>query len=150
VRDITARKCAEEALRKSEARLRLAQVSAGAGMWDWDIGAGRLEWSEELYRLFGLDPKAPASFESWRSALHPEDKLFAENRIETAIQTRTPLTSEYRVVLPSGEVRWIHALGHTICDRGGRPERMSGICVGCMPRWRKPGNGLRRSLMATT
>jgi PAS domain S-box-containing protein len=129
-RDITERRRAEEALRQSETRLRLAQVSAGAGMWDWDISTGKLEWSEELFRLFGLDPKrTDVSFDSWEGVLHPHDRAGARNRIETAIRNRTPLASEYRIVLPSAEVRWINALGNTTYDNSGRPQRMSGICI---------------------
>jgi len=117
-------------LRESETRLRLAQVSAGAGIWDWDLSTGRLEWSEELFRLFGLDPKkTDACFDLWRNVLHPDDRLLAEKLIEMAIDNRTPLTNEYRIVLPSGEVRWINALGNTTCDGSGKPQRMSGICI---------------------
>jgi PAS domain S-box-containing protein len=135
--DLTDRRQMEEELRKSETRLRLAQVSAGAGMWDWDMSTGKLEWSEELFRLFGLDPKrTAASFESWESVLHPDDRAGAKNRIETAIQSHTPLSSEYRVVLPSGEVRWINALGNTTYDNSGKAQRMSGISIDITERKR--------------
>ncbi len=128
--DITPRKRAEEALRKSEARLRLAQASAGAGLWNWDISAGKLEWSEELFHLFGLNSeRVEANFDAWYGALHPEDRRAAEERIQAAIDGRSPLASEYRVVLPSGEVRWINALGSTIYDEAGKPLRMAGICI---------------------
>ncbi|RPJ83336.1 MAG: PAS domain S-box protein, partial [Acidobacteria bacterium] len=128
--DVTEHRRAEDALRESEARLRLAQVSAGAGLWDWDIPARRLEWSEELFQLFGVDRRASdASLDIWRSVLHPDDRLFAEQRSEAAIRDRVALASEYRVVLPSGEVRWISALGNTIYDSNGQPLRMTGICL---------------------
>ena len=115
--DITARKGAEEALVRANERLALAQRSAGAGMWDWDIPSGRLTWSPELYELFGLELEATApTFDLWRAALHPEDRQKAEARINDAIRERTRLFSEYRVVLPTGEVRWINALGDTEYD----------------------------------
>jgi PAS domain S-box-containing protein len=136
-RDVTERKRAEEALRESAARLRLAQVSAGAGIWDWDIGTGRLEWSEELFRLFGLDPAThEASFESWRAVVHPDDRRLAAHRIEAAVADHASLASEYRIVLPSGEVRWISALGHATYDPDGAPRRMSGICIDISERMR--------------
>ncbi len=128
--DITERKNAAEALKESEARLRLAQVSAGAGMWVWDMSADKLEWSEELFHLYGLDPqKTEASFDSWRSIMYPDDRVLAEKRIEEAIANGTPLANEFRIVLPSGELRWVNALGDTIYDSDGKPQRMSGICI---------------------
>jgi PAS domain S-box-containing protein len=135
--DLTPMKLAEEALRRSETRLRLAQVSAGAGIWDWDISTGKLEWSEELFRLFGLDiEKTDVSFEAWKSVLHPDDREGAQKRIKTAIENHTPLASEYRVVLPSGEVRWINALGNATYDNAGKPQHMSGICIDTTERKR--------------
>jgi PAS domain S-box-containing protein len=130
VLDITARKEAEAALSDSEARLKLAQTSAGAGMWDWDMATGKLEWSDELFALYGLDPgTATAGFDAWRSVIHPDDQAFAEKRIDEAIQNYTSLNSEYRIVLASGQVRWVNALGNTTYDDTGSPQRMSGICI---------------------
>ena len=94
------------------------------------MATGQLNWSPELFRLFGLDPQtAGASFDSWRSVLHPEDREVAEARIELTIRNHTPLASEYRIILPAGEVRWINALGNTMYDDRGKPQRMSGICI---------------------
>jgi len=144
-RDITELKRAEEALLESESRLRLAQVSAGAGIWDRNMSAGKIEWSEDLFRLFGLDPrKSDASFDLWRSVIYSDDRLVAERRIETAINNHTSLASEYRIVLPSGEVRWINALGNTTYDSNGKPQRMSGICIDITER-KRVEEALRKS-----
>jgi two-component system, cell cycle sensor histidine kinase and response regulator CckA len=128
--DITDRKQAEEELRQANARLEMAQRAAGAGVWDWDVSTGDLEWSPELFRLFGLDSaKAGASFAAWEAALHPEDVGNARARIEYALREHTLLDSEYRVVHPDGAVRWISALGQGSYDAHGQPVRMAGICV---------------------
>jgi PAS domain S-box-containing protein len=128
--DIGDRKRAEEALRLAHERLVLAQQSAGAAIWDWDIPAGTLEWSPPLYRLFGLDPAgAGASFDLWRSVIHADDLASAQERIERAIESNTQLQSDYRIVRPGGEVRWVTALGNTVYDGEGKPLRMSGICI---------------------
>jgi PAS domain S-box-containing protein len=120
----------QQALRESESRLKLAQQSAGAGVWDWDMVMGKLHWSPELFRLFGLDPsETEASFDVWRTVLHPEDRRIAEARTEQAVRDRTPLKSEYRIILGSGEMRWINALGNTVYDEEGQAQRMSGICI---------------------
>ena len=135
---------AYEALRRSEDWLQFAQASAGAGIWDWDVVTGELQWSEELFRLFDFEPQATASFDSWRSLLHPDDRQLAEQRIEEAIANHAPLSSEYRVVLQSGDVRWISALGRTTYDRNGKPQRMSGICLDVTER-KRAEQTLRRS-----
>lgn len=119
-----------ERLAIANERLALAQSSAGAGVWDWDMRNGKLEWSDALFRLFGLDPaRSDASFQAWRGILHPEDAAGAEERIFEAVRTRRPLSSEYRIVLSDGAIRWIHALGKTTLDEAGEAVRMTGICL---------------------
>jgi PAS domain S-box-containing protein len=128
--DITERKKAEETIQIASERLVLAQRSAGAGIWDWNIETGKLNWSPELFLLLGLDgSNAEASFDSWNGVLHPDDKQIASDAIENAIREHKPLTNEYRVILPDGKTRWINALGNTIYDRDGKAIRMSGICI---------------------
>jgi PAS domain S-box-containing protein len=142
--DITERKKAEDDVRLSEQRLKLAQTSAGAGIWDWDISTSKLEWSEELFDLLGLDPaKDEASFESWMKFVHPDDRPVIHKQIEEAIENRTPLNSESRIVLESGRVRWIHSLGDTVYDDEGKPQRMSGICLDITNR-KKAEEAMRR------
>lgn len=128
--DTTERKKAEEALRDSESRLFLALDTSGAGMWDWNVKNGEIVWSSQLYELFGVDPdKKSASFDLWNNILHADDKECATARIEEALSTHTDLDSEYRIIRPDGEVRWVHALGHGVYDIEGRAIRMYGICI---------------------
>jgi two-component system sensor histidine kinase/response regulator len=130
VHDITERKQQETALREANERLSLAQRTAVAGIWDWDMRTGKLTWTDELFGLFGLDPAtSEASFKTWRATLHPDDLAKAEKRIRDAIRDRVPLFNEYRVILPSGEVRWIVAFGDTTYDAQGQACRMIGICI---------------------
>ncbi|HTL67437.1 MAG TPA: PAS domain-containing protein [Lacunisphaera sp.] len=128
--DITARKHAEQALRESEQRLNTAIRAAAAGVWDWDIATGRLQWSQEMFRMFGLDPATtPATFETWRQSVHPADRAAAEARVHAALRSHTRLENEYRVLLPSGETRWIVAMGDATDDSAGQPRRMTGVCI---------------------
>ncbi|MEI7849385.1 MAG: PAS domain-containing protein, partial [Chloroflexota bacterium] len=129
VQDITERKLAEEALLQANERLSFAQISAKAGFWDWDMTTGLLKWSPEFLILFGLDPATTPTFDVWRSVTHPEDVKNAEERINDSIREHTLLDNDYRIVLPSGELRWINALGNTTHDEDGLPLRMSGICI---------------------
>lgn len=135
--DITDRLQAETALRQMNQRLVSTQDAAGAGSWDWDIPTGHLEWSPKMFQLFGLDERTTtASFDVWRSALHPADRELAEQRIAAAFETHIELNSEYRVILPDGQIRWISALGRGMYDEQDRPIRMSGICLDITDRKR--------------
>ncbi|MCX5975121.1 MAG: PAS domain-containing protein [Coprothermobacterota bacterium] len=128
--NINERKRVEEALYFSNQRLELAQRSAGAGIWDWDITRQHLDWSRELFLLFGLDPdETEATFDIWHQVLHSDDREIASHRIDQAIADKIPLISEHRVIHPDGQVRWIRALGNTIYDPTGQPLRMAGICI---------------------
>jgi PAS domain-containing protein len=135
----------EEALHQAHERLALAQRAAGAGIWDWDLTTEKLEWSPELFKLFGLDPAtAVADFETWRGVLHPQDRDAAEDRVSAALRDHRRLEVEYRFVLPSGETRWISAI---------RPFRPSGgFPPNCGPEswmtsaWSPPWNGRLKSL----
>ena len=130
VADITESRRIAEALRRHEETLELAQRSAGAGVWAWDVGTGRLEWTPEMYRLLGLDPESDeATFDAWMKVLHPEDWEGAGTRVLKAVDTRTFLESDYRIIHPGGQVRWIRALGNTTYDAAGRPLRMAGLCL---------------------
>ncbi|MBK8475659.1 MAG: PAS domain S-box protein [Opitutaceae bacterium] len=129
-REIAERTRAEETLRQTQQRLELAQRAAGAGVWDWDMTTDRLQWSPELFVLFGLDPtRSQASLDTWQQLIHPDDREPATRRLEAAIREDTLLESEYRVILPDGRIRWIFAVGRTTYDAERRPVRMAGICL---------------------
>ena len=73
--DVTERKAAEQNLRQSEQRLRLAQDAAHAGTWEWHLKTDENFWSDEIWSLYGLEIKSvPATFENWRNTIHPQDR----------------------------------------------------------------------------
>jgi PAS domain S-box-containing protein len=129
-RDITYRKKAEEALKHVNERFEMAQRSAGVGVWDWNVKTGHIEWTTEMFKLLGLDPKITvASFEVWNSVLHPDDKEKARAKINEALKTHSFLDNEYRVVRQNGQIVWINALGQGEYDAANQPVRMTGICM---------------------
>lgn len=125
------------ALGTANEQLNLVLEASDAGLWDWDIVQGTFTWSDTLFVLFGLDPaKDAAGFESWNTALHPDDADAANERIARALEGHHALNSDYRIVRPSGEVRWVNALGHGVYDAAGEPVRMTGIVIDITDRVR--------------
>ena len=128
ISEIDKKKRALDALRESEERMRLVQEAAGVGTWDWNIASGEIRWSEQNYRLHGLDPtKGPPAYDHWHLAVHPEDRDQANAAVLGAVARREDFDTEYRVALPDGSVRWLVGRGRLLCDAAGRPERMMGI-----------------------
>lgn len=124
------RKTSFEQLQIAVTSLSVAQRAASAGFWDWDIQNGKLTWSDELFQLFGLDPRqSSASFETWRQVVHPEDLPLAEARVEEALKLKGPLFNRYRVRRSDGSVRWIDSHGDVVRDERGEAARMTGLCI---------------------
>ena len=135
--DTTEQVKARKAMELLEERLVLAQEASGSGTWDWDMESGLLAWSPEFFRLYDLDPaKQQAGFETWRAAVHPEDLKSAEETIAERIRDHAPLKQTYRILLKSGEYRWIEARGNTTYDGAGTPKRMSGLSLDITERVR--------------
>jgi diguanylate cyclase (GGDEF)-like protein/PAS domain S-box-containing protein len=126
-RDVTARKEAEEAVRKSEARLAEAQRLAHLGGWEWDVRTGEISWSDEVYRIYGLPPQSVApSYERFMEVVHPDDRELVRSTIDEALDGSSPYEVEHRIVRPGGEIRVVHRRAEVVCREGGEPLRMIG------------------------
>jgi PAS domain S-box-containing protein len=128
---------AEAALRESEERLRLALEAGRMGTWDWDMLAGRLRWSEQLERIFGLPPGGfGGSLSDYLSAVHPEDREAVMSTVTRDLEERRAYQQELRIVRPDGSLRWIEGRGQILLDEAGRPVRMVGVTTDITERKR--------------
>lgn len=105
----------------------LAVDAAGVGAFDWDLATGELRWDDRLLELFGLDHDTfGGTIEAFDAALHPDDRERVTSALQHAIETCGPYAAEYRVVLPSGQVRWIGARGRAVPGPDGRAVKVLG------------------------
>lgn len=110
-----------------EALLNEAQRIASIGSWEWDIGSNRVDWSENLFQIYGVSrERFPASFEGFLSLVHPEDREHTRKIIEKAFGDRQPFAFYHRIVRPDGSVRVLHARGKVETAAGGLPTKMTG------------------------
>ncbi|MDQ3980563.1 MAG: response regulator [Actinomycetota bacterium] len=110
-----------------EQQLAEAQHLAHVGSWEWDVGTGSIDWSDELYRLFGMEPGAETpTLESFIGRVYPEDRPSVERSLEEALDGCRDFAIDFRFTTPSGEVRWMHGRGEAIAAEAGRPTRMRG------------------------
>lgn len=128
VMNITERKLAENALREKEERLALATVNNGVGIWDWNLQTQRMIWDESMFALYHIRSEDFAGTEeAWRATLHPDDLVRSDREVADAISGRKPFETEFRVLWPDGEIRYIKAVAKVFRDADGNPLRMLGI-----------------------
>ncbi len=130
--DITARKEIEDRLRQSEADLNQAQRVAKLGSWRWDIANDRLEWSDEMFHIFGVDKDdfSGSLAEIIAKAIHPDDRAEVERSNLSVVQNKKPIPLEYRIIWPDQSVHvvWGEA-GELILDEAGQPAALTGIIL---------------------
>lgn len=121
------RRQAEDRLRRSEASLANAQRIARLGSWDWDIVTNDLYWSNEIYRIFGLEPqKFEATYDAFLKSVHPDDREFVIRAVNEALYEEKPYSIDHRIVLPDGRERIVHEQAEVVHDADGKPVRMTG------------------------
>ena len=124
------RRNAEDALRASAARMRLAQQVSQVGTFEWNIQTGVNVWTPELEAMYGLPPGAFARTQpAWEELVHPEDRPGAVELVKQAFETGAPTEGEWRVVWPDGSVHWLSGRWQVFKDADGTPLRMTGVNI---------------------
>jgi len=131
------RKQAAESLRASEARLEEAQRLACLGSWHWDLFSGALTWSDELCRIYGLDPATHRpTFEDFLQRVHPDDRDHVTGLVSRALNDRRPFSHESRILRPNGEERIVFDQAEVLVDALDNAIGMAGACLDITERKR--------------
>jgi PAS domain S-box-containing protein len=124
--DIEDRKQAEEKLKHNEVQFAQAQRLGHVGSWDWDLRTNKVTWSEELYRIFGLEPGTIVVAGDAMSFIHPDDRDLVLSTVKNAIEKKERYSFYYRAVRPDGTERIVHSRGAILTDDHGEPIRVFG------------------------
>jgi PAS domain S-box-containing protein len=128
--EIQKHKQADEAVRRSEATLAEAQRIARLGNWDWDILINNLSWSDEIYRIFGLNLKESVpTYDLFLNSVHPDDRDFVKDSVNKALYQNEPYSIDHRIVLPDGTGRIVHEEAEIYRNHTGQAIRMIGTVL---------------------
>jgi PAS domain S-box-containing protein len=134
--DVTQRRQAEEALRRSEAHLAEAQRLTQTGSWARSL-KGDVYWSEQMFRIWGFDlMQRPPDRDTVLQRVHPDDRDRARQNGDTGMRGGTAIDQEYRIILPDGTVKHLHAVGRPILSGTGELIEMMGTVVDVTERKR--------------
>ena len=126
-RDITERRIAEEKLKRSEQGLADAQRIAHLGNWELDVATGRLSWSDEIFRIFEIDPeKFGASYEAFLDAIHPEDRERVNLAYTESLKNHAGYDIVHRLRMKDGRIKYVNEKCETHYGENGEPLRSVG------------------------
>lgn len=126
--DVTDQHKTTAELQRSQERLGLAIKVSRLGMWEWNVLASELTWSDELRKIYSVGGKQKITYELYMSRIHPDDRKPMQQVIQNSMQTGLPYETEHRIVWPDGSVHWVYSRGQAFLQ-DGEPVRMSGTCL---------------------
>ena len=127
VQDITERKHAQFELQRSQALLAETQRLGKLGSWELDRVSGELRWSDEIYRIFELDPaKFLPSYENFLNAIHPDDRDKVDQAYTRSLQDRQTYDIAHRLLFADGRIKWVREHCSSDFDASGKPLRSVG------------------------
>lgn len=127
ITDITERKDAEAAVRHSEQQLAEAQHMSHIGSWELDLKSNELQWSDEVYRIFEINPdEVSASYETFINTIHPDDREKVNNEYKSSVENKKSYTVTHRLRMPDGRIKYVEERCKTFYDDDGLPVRSRG------------------------
>ncbi len=141
LRDISARKQAESAVRESGERIRMAAEATGVGFWDWHLPSNRVRWDAQLFRIYGVEPTADGfvEYRTWSEAVFPEDLLAQEEQLQKMMRELGRGSREFRIQR-GGECRHIEAVETVRLDSAGQAEWVVGTNLDITERKQSEAN----------
>ena len=126
--DISASKQAEQEIQDKNDRMALAADSAGIGIWDYNLINNTLSWDSWMFKLYGVtESDFSGAYDTWENGLHPEDKAEAESLLQNAIEHDEKFDTQFRIILPNGNIRHIKASAINKVDAEGNVTNMIGV-----------------------
>ena len=126
-RDVTSQKSSELLLRKSQSQLLAAQQIAHIGSWEWDLLSNKVIWSDELYRIFGLEPaKTEATSKLFLEIIHPEDLAQVKEVLNESFSNQKPIKLSHRIIRPDGKIRFLEGRAELVSNEDGNPKKLIG------------------------
>jgi PAS domain S-box-containing protein len=136
VLDLSEKKRAEEALRRSEAYLAEAQKLSNTGSFGWNVSNGRIYWSQETYRIFGYDSGTEPIIERVVDRTHPEDRALVQAVIDRVTQDRQEFDLDHRLLMPDGSVKYLRVVGRLSKEGGSDNSEFVGAVTDITERKR--------------
>jgi PAS domain S-box-containing protein len=128
-RDVTERESAEASLRRSKGYLAEGQRLSHTGSWAWNLRTGEVYWSDEHYRICGLDPAGPPPVYPALGWVHPDVRAQIRALLDRAVHERTDSELDFRVMHPDGSIRYVHSLAHPVLNEAGELEELVGTSL---------------------
>ena len=130
VQDISDRKLAEKLLLKSDTHLKTAQRIGKLGSWEFELSTGKITWSDEVFRVYGLEPSAnPPDYEQLQLYVHPEDWRHFDQTVQSAIDLKESYDLEHRIIHPNGKLIYVMAKGEMIYNISGQLTHIIGTVM---------------------
>jgi PAS domain S-box-containing protein len=135
IRDVTLAADLEEANRQMSTSLASAQRIANLGSWEWDLLTGQVAWSDELFELLGIPRDSEPDLRTFWARVHPDDVARVQEEVRLDVAAKRDSAFDYRILLPDGTIKMVHARSHVTSTVAGRPARLVGTVLDITQRW---------------